>query len=169
MAAKLDIKVAKANFFPSFKIQAGAGFQAFNPVYLLSLKSVLYSLAGDLVTPLINRNAIKATYYNANAKQIQAAYNYERTILNAYIDVVNQLSKLDNYTKSYDTKLQEVNILTQSITISNNLFNSGRADYMEVLLTQREALESTVDLIEIKLKQMNSKVHLYRSLGGGWK
>jgi NodT family efflux transporter outer membrane factor (OMF) lipoprotein len=169
MASKLDIKVAKANFYPSFRIQAGAGFQAFNPAYLIRTESILYSLAGDLVAPLINRNAIKATYYSANAKQIQAVYNYERTILNAYIDVVNQLSKVDNYKKSYDTKLQEVNILTQSITISNSLFNSGRADYMEVLLTQREALESTVEQIEIKLKQMNAKVNIYRALGGGWK
>ena len=40
------------------------------------------------MAPLINRNAIKATYYSANSKQIQAIYNYERTILNAYIEVI---------------------------------------------------------------------------------
>jgi outer membrane protein TolC len=40
---------------------------------------------------------------------------------------------------------------------------------MEVLLTQREALKSTVELIEIKLKQMKAKVNIYRALGGGWK
>jgi NodT family efflux transporter outer membrane factor (OMF) lipoprotein len=169
MAAKLDVKVAKANFYPSFRITAGAGFQAFNPTFLVRPESILYSLAGDLVAPLINRNAIKATYYSANSKQIQAVYNYERSILNAYIDVVNQLSKIDNFRKSYETKLKEVNILNQSITISNSLFNSGRADYIEVLLTQREALESTVELIEIKLKQLNANVNIYRALGGGWK
>lgn len=168
MASKLDVKVAKANFYPSFRIQSGAGFQAFNPAFLVRPESILYSLAGDLVAPLINRNAIKATYYSANAKQVQAVYNYERTILNAYMDVVNQLSKVDNYKRSYETKLMEVNLLTQSITISNSLFNSARADYMEVLLTQREALESTVELIEIKLKQMNGKVNIYKALGGGW-
>jgi outer membrane protein TolC len=57
----------------------------------------------------------------------------------------------------------------QSITISNNLFTSARADYLEVLLTQREALESKMELIEIKLKQLNAKVDIYKSLGGGWK
>jgi outer membrane protein TolC len=40
---------------------------------------------------------------------------------------------------------------------------------MEVLLTQREALESKIELIEIKVKQMNAKVQIYRALGGGWK
>lgn len=167
-AAKLDVKVAKANFYPSIKITAGAGLQAFNPSLLVNPESIIYSLAGDLVAPLINRNAIKATYYSANSKQVQAIYNYERTILNAYIDVANQLSKIDNFAKSYDTKKQEVEILNQSITISNNLFKSARADYMEVLLTQREALESKLELIEIKTKQMNAKIGVYKALGGGW-
>ena len=167
-AAKLDVQVAKANFYPSFSLNAGVGLQAFNPVYLVRPESILYNLAGDLVAPLFNKNAIKATYFNANEKQIQAVYNYERSILNAHIEVVNQLSRMDNFTKSYETKAKEVDILTQSITISNNLFRSARADYIEVLLTQREALESKIDLIEIKLKQFDAKVNIYKALGGGW-
>ncbi|WP_220494758.1 TolC family protein [Lacibacter sediminis] len=167
-AAKLDVQVAKANFYPSFSLTAGVGLQAFNPVYLITPESILYNLAGDLVAPLINKNAIKTTYFNANEKQIQAVYNYERSILNAHIEVVNQLSRMDNFTKSYETKAKEVDILTQSITISNNLFRSARADYIEVLLTQREALESKIDLIEIKLKQLDAKVNIYKALGGGW-
>jgi multidrug efflux system outer membrane protein len=168
MAAKLDVKVAKANFYPSVKITAGVGFQSFSPSFIVNPESMMFSLAGDLVAPLLNRNAIKATYYSSNSKQIQAVYNYERTILNAYIEVANQLSKINNYSKSYETKSKEVDILNQSITISNNLFKSARADYMEVLLTQREALESKIDLIEIKLMQLNAKVNIYRALGGGW-
>lgn len=167
-AAKLDVKVAKANFYPSVKITAGVGFQSFSPSFIVNPESMMFSLAGDLVAPLLNRNAIKATYYSSNSKQIQAVYNYERTILNAYIEVANQLSKINNYSKSYETKSKEVDILNQSITISNNLFKSARADYMEVLLTQREALESKIDLIEIKLMQLNAKVNIYRALGGGW-
>lgn len=167
-AAKLDVQVARANFYPSFSLNAGVGLQAFNPVYLIKPESILYNLAGDLAAPLINKNAIKATYFNANEKQIQAVYNYERSILNAHIEVVNQLSRMDNFTKSYETKAKEVDILTQSITISNNLFRSARADYIEVLLTQREALESKIDLIEIKLKQFDAKVNIYKALGGGW-
>lgn len=167
-AAKLDVKVARSNFYPSLRIEAGAGFQAFNPAHLIKPESMLFNLAGDIVAPLINRNAITAMYRSANARQIQEVYNYERTILNAYIEVVNQLSQVDNYTKSYETKSAEVNLLTNSIAISNSLFSSARADYLEVLLTQREALESKMELIEIKLKQMNAKVNIYKSLGGGW-
>lgn len=169
-AAKLDVKVAKAQFYPSLGISANLGYQAFNPAYLVKMpESLIYSLAGDLMAPLVNRNAIKATYYNANAKQLQAVYNYERTILNAYVEVANQLAKINNLKKSYALLTQQVTALTESIYISNELFKSARADYMEVLLTQRDALESKFELIETKKQQKNAMVNIYQALGGGWK
>jgi outer membrane protein TolC len=121
------------------------------------------------MAPLVNRNAIKSTYYAANARQIQTVYQYERTILNAYLEVANQLSNISNLEKRYDLKAQQVQALTQSVTISNNLFRSARADYMEVLLTQRDALEARFELIETKMQQMHATVQVYQALGGGWK
>jgi NodT family efflux transporter outer membrane factor (OMF) lipoprotein len=169
IASKLDIKSAKANFFPNVRLSAEVGFQAFNPAVWFNPTSLIYSVFGDLMAPLINRNAIVAAYKTSRAKQIQAVYNYEKTILNAYVEVVNQLSGIKNYSQSVDTKTKEVDILVQSIGISDNLFKSARADYMEVLLTQREALDSRMELIEIKKKQLNAEVNVYKALGGGWK
>ena len=121
-----------------------------------------------MVGPLVNRNAIKATYANANAKQIQAVYNYEKTILNAYFEVANQMAKIGNLEQSYSLQEKEVEALTQSTAISNDLFQAARADYMEVLLTQRDALESKFELIETKKQQLNAMVNIYQALGGGW-
>jgi len=167
-AAKLDVKAARANFYPSLRISAGAGYQAFNSSFLMMPASLFYSIGGELLAPLVNRNAIKATYYSANSRQIQDIYNYERTILNAYIEVANQLSNIDNLQKSYDLKSQQVHALTESVDISTRLFKSARADYMEVLLTQRDVLESRFELVETKMQQMNARVNIYRALGGGW-
>ncbi len=168
-AAKLDVKVAKARFYPSLGISAAIGYQAFDPSYLIKTpQSLLYSIAGDLVAPLVNRNAIKATYYTANAKQVQAVFNYERTVLNAYIEVANRLSRISNIRQSYALKTQQVQALIQSVDISNTLFKSAQADYMEVLMTQRDALESRFELIESKKQQMNALVDIYQALGGGW-
>jgi NodT family efflux transporter outer membrane factor (OMF) lipoprotein len=168
-AAKLDVQIARANFYPSLGIDAGVGFEAFKPGLLFSSpESMLYSLAGNLSAPLINRNAIRAFYASANALQIQAIYNYERTVLNAYLEVANQLASINNLQGSYEAKQKEVQALTQSIRISNSLFKSVRADYTEVLFTQRDALEARFDLTETKMQQLNATVNVYRALGGGW-
>lgn len=169
IAAKLDVKAAKASFYPSIRLNAGVAFQAFNPAVWFNPQSILYNFMGDLMAPLLNRNAIQAAYNSANAKQVQAVYNYEESILVGYVDVVNQLSAIKNYDDSYKTKKRETEILTQSVDISSSLFNSARADYMEVLLTQREALQAKMELVEIKAQLLHSKVKLYKALGGGWK
>jgi outer membrane protein, multidrug efflux system len=169
-AAKLDVKIARAEFFPSLGISAGVGFQGFKPSYLFRTpESLLYNLAGDLMAPLINKNAIKAEFNNANARQVQVMYNYERTILNAYLEVSTQLSNISNLEKGYNLKSKQVDALTTSIEISTALFTSARADYLEVLMTQRDALESKLELIETKKQQFNAMVNIYQALGGGWR
>lgn len=168
-AAKLDVKVARAEFYPSLDISAAFGLQAFKTSYLVKLpESLLYNLIGDITAPLINRNAIKAEFASANARQLQALYNYERTVLNAYLEVSNQMANINNLEKSYNLKSQQVAAMNQSISIAGDLFKSARADYFEVLMTQRDALDSKLELIETKKDQLNAFVHVYRDLGGGW-
>lgn len=169
-ASRLDVKAARAEFFPSVRITTGVGFSAFNPAYFTKApESLAYSVAGDLIAPLINRRAIKGRYFAANSRQIQAVYEYERVILNAYIEVINQLASIHNLKQGYDLKAQEVQVLTKSISVANDLFKSAKADYMEVLLTQRDALEARFELIEYRKNQLVTNVSLYRALGGGWK
>ncbi len=86
-ASKLNVNIAKANFYPSIGIKAGVGLEAFKPKFLTSTpESLAYSLIGDIIAPIINRNAIKAEYKTASNKQLQIIYDYEKTILNAFIE-----------------------------------------------------------------------------------
>jgi outer membrane protein, multidrug efflux system len=168
-AADLNIAVAKANFYPSFAIRAGVGFEAFDPDYLLDTPaSLMYAVTGDVVAPLINRNAIIALYQNASAAQIQAAYDYEQTVITAFSEVSTKVAEIENLQQNYQLKTSQVAALTSSVEVANQLFTSARADYLEVLLAQREALEASSELIETRQKQMSAMVNLYRALGGGW-
>ncbi len=168
-ASRLDVKVARAQFYPSFNISAMLGFNAFNPTYLVKFpESLIASLAGDLAGPLINKSAIKAQYLSANARQLQAVYNYERSILNGYIRVANQLSNISNLQKTYGQKVKQVEALLKSVEISDALYKAARADYFEVLMTQRDALEARLDLADIKKGQLSAVVSMYKELGGGW-
>ncbi|MCJ7934887.1 MAG: efflux transporter outer membrane subunit [Chryseobacterium sp.] len=169
-ASKLDVEAARKEFYPSLEISATLGLEAFKPSYLVKMpESIAYNLAGELAGPLINKSAIKANFQTADARQIQALYEYDKTILNAYLDVANMMSKIKNIDQYYQLKSQETKALDQSIDIANQLFRNSRADYLEVLLNQRDALDAKMELIEAKQKQLSTVVDIYKSLGGGWK
>lgn len=169
-AARLDVKSARAAFFPALSIDAGLGYESFNATHLLRTpESLLANLAGHLVAPLLNRKGIEAQYAIANAQQLQAVLHYERTLLQAFTEVANQLAMLGNLERSYGMQARQVATLTQSIDVSNVLFQSARADYMEVLLTRRDALDAQMELIETRNQQMQARVRMYQALGGGWR
>jgi multidrug efflux system outer membrane protein len=169
-ANKFDVKAAKAAFFPNFTITGALGFQAFNPEFLFqSPASLAYSLMGTLVTPLINRNALKAQFNTAKANQLTAMYNYQNTILKAYVEVANTLSNIRNLQKIHSLKEQQSQVLQQSVEASKELYKTARATYLEVLIAQQSALQANLELIEVIKRQRLSTVTVYKALGGGWK
>ena len=169
-AAKLDVQVARAYFKPSLMISALAGYQAFNPGYLLSTpESMILSLLGGLTGPLVNRNGLYAAFYSADARQQQAIFQYERSVINAYTEVANQVSNIRNLQQSYTLRRAQVDALNESSSIANTLFINARADYVEVLLTQRDALDASFDLVDTRRQQLGARVSIYRALGGGWR
>ncbi|NQD72800.1 TolC family protein, partial [Sphingobacterium shayense] len=49
------------------------------------------------------------------------------------------------------------------------LFKAGYATYLEVITAQSNALTSELALVNIRQKQLDAYVTLYRALGGGWR
>lgn len=169
-AAGLDIQVARKNFLPRLDITGGVGYEAYNTKYLyLTPQSLVYGVAGGLVGPLINRNAIRADYLNANAKQLQALYEYQRVILNAFTEVVNEVNGVRNYTNSIAFRREQVQAMVRSVDIANNLFQNARIEYIDVLFAQRDMWQARRDLIDTKQQQMTAMVDTYQALGGGWR
>lgn len=169
-AAKIDIKIARAEFYPSLGITGVLGVQGFKPKYVLpTFSNLAFNLVGNLLAPLINRNAIIAEFNKANANQIASLYDYQKVVLNGYIEVYNEMSNINNLEKYYQLKRKESEILNNSIEISKDLFKSARANYLEVLTVQRDALTAKLELVEARKNQFLSITNIYKALGGGWK
>jgi outer membrane protein, multidrug efflux system len=117
--------------------------------------------------PLINKKAIQAEYMTANAKQLQAVYNYQRVVLNAFTEVVNRISKVQNYTKSIELKRQQLDALEASVDVATKLFNATRVEYIDVLFAQRDLRDARMVLIDTKNEQLSAIVNTYQALGGG--
>lgn len=169
-ATKFDVKAAKAAFFPNFNIKAAFGFQAFKPEFLFTTPaSIAYSVAGTLVAPLINKNALEAQFTTAKANQLTAMYNYQKTILNAYVEVANKLSNIKNLQQINALKKQQSDELKQAVETSKELYKYARATYLEVLIAQQNALQSNLELIDVIKQQRIAAVNVYKVLGGGWR
>jgi len=166
---KFSLSAAKASFYPNLLITSGIGFQAFNLEYLfLSPASLAYNVLGNLTAPLINRNAIAANYNNAKNNQLVAMYNYQKSIINAYTEVVNHLNQIESLQKINTLKSDEVKMLDEAVLISVELFKYGRATYLEVLFSQKNSMQSQLELIQATKRKQISMLNLYKSLGGGW-
>lgn len=166
-AAGLDLKVARAQFYPKLVLTGSIGTEAFNPRYLFQPDALVGNLVGNLAVPLINRAAIKADYMSANAMQLERIYDYQRTVLNAFTEVINRLAKVENYSQSIDIKKQQLQSLEAAVNNAGKLFQQARADYVEVLTAQRDLIEARTVLVETKREQLSAIVNAYQALGGG--
>ena len=129
------------------------------------------NITGGLVGPLVNFRAIQAQYLTANARQLQALYSYQRVILEAVTDVVNRISKVDNYAKSIEIRKQQVTALETAVEDATSLYRNPRAgvpiDYLDVLTAQNALFDAIKDLIDTKGEQLAAVANTYQALGGG--
>ena len=167
-AAGLDVNVARAHFFPRLDLSAAVGYQAFNPKYLfMTPEALAYNAGADLTAPFINKRAIQAEYLSANARQLESLYNYQRVILNAFTEVVNRVSMVENYRRSIEIRKQQLEALEASVSAATRLFQFARLEYIDVLLAQRDLLDARTALIDTKRQQLSAVVNAYQALGGG--
>lgn len=168
-ASRFNVKVARAEFYPQIVLTAGVGLQSFNTKYLFSTpQSLAFSVAGGLVAPLINRSAIRSEFNKATALQNKAMYNYQRAVLNGFVEVTNGLSNIKQLENQNKLRSEQVETLQSAIGIADQLFRSAHADYLEVLTVQREALEMKLEWIDTRNELFRANIRLYESLGGGW-
>lgn len=166
-AAGLDVQVARVNFFPQLVITGGVGLHSLLLNHLFEPQAVLGDIAGGLVAPFVNRRAIRAQYLTANARQLQSIYNYQRVILDAFTQVVNRLTRVENYSRSIEIKKQQLKSLEASVQFADDLFQNARIEYIDVLFAQRDLRDARVVLIDTKMEQLFAIVRAYQALGGG--
>lgn len=168
-ANKFNLAAAKAAFLPNLNISAVLGLKAFNPQFVFQLPtSIGFSTFAELATPIINRNGLKLYFNTARSSTLTALYNYQKNILNGYMEVANEIAHIKNLQEITVLKEEESKVLTNSIDISEELYKSGRANYLEMLLVQQNALQTKLEQISANKQKQISTINIYKALGGGW-
>jgi len=163
--------VAKSNFYPSFKISAGGGFESVSFDNWFNTAAVFSNVVGNLTQPLFNKRKVKTQYEVAKAQQEEATLQFKKALLVAGKEVSDMLYVYQTEKQTYEYRVKELKALKYAVAYSNELLNSayGNTTYLEVLTARDYALNSEINKIDSEFKQLNAVVNLYMSLGGGWK
>ncbi len=167
-AARENVGAARKAFLPSLVISPYIGLNAFTPGLLLKGASGTYGLLGGITTPFLKQGELRAQYTMANAANREAVYQYQQSLLDAYSEVVTNMSAVENFKRSYHLKHQEVTQLQAAVVTARDLYLSGYANYLEVITAQKNVLEAELQLARQQQDIIVAQVQLYRSLGGGW-
>lgn len=166
-AAHSLLKSSEKALLPSFTIGLNTGFESFNlSTFLTSPASFAYNILGGISSPLLNKKNIKADIILNQSNKIKEIYSYHQTLHKAYLEVYNNLIIIDNLEKMLLLKKQESDVLNNSVSIVNELFTTGKASYIEVLLANEKAIEANLELVELKRNKLIQEVYLFKALGG---
>lgn len=131
--------------------------------------ALLGGVAGELTAPIFRNKKLKNQYEVAKIEREKAELNFQRQVMEAVGEVSNTIITVEKQKEQLFLAEERVSNSDLAVKNASLLFKSGYATYLEVITAQSNALKSELDLVELKQKQLNACVALYRSLGGGWR
>jgi NodT family efflux transporter outer membrane factor (OMF) lipoprotein len=167
-SANEQIGIAKAAFYPSLSISAGAGLQTSVLGDLLSWPSRFWS-----VGPQLAQTVFDAGKHRAQVKVTQATYDatvaaYRQTVLTALEQVEDSLAELRILAEEAEIADRAVKAAQQSLEISTIQYRGGLANYLQVITAQTSALQNQRTAVDLLTRRMVASVSLVQALGGGW-
>ena len=168
VAANAQIGVARADFFPQISLTGIGGYQSSALTRVFTGPAGLWALGASAVQPIVEGGRIRNRVKFAEARTQEATFVYQRTVQQAFREVSDSLVA---YRKSEDvrTQLQQLTTAAEdATTLSNMRYRGGATSYLEVLDSETRLFTARLNLAQAQLRELQSLVQIYRSLGGGW-
>ena len=167
VAANAQIGVAKADFFPQISLTAVGGYQS-SALTRLFTGPALWTFGASAVQPIFEGGRIRNRVRFAEARTQEATFVYQRTVQQAFREVSDSLVA---YRKTQEVRAQLQQLTTaaeDATTLANMRYRGGAASYLEVLDSETRFFAAQLSLAQAQLRELQSLVQIYRSLGGGW-
>jgi multidrug efflux system outer membrane protein len=151
-------------------LTAGGGFESLKASNWFNIPGSLFGLAGGtLIQPVLQGRQLKTQFEIAKQQREEAVIRFRQSVLTATIEVTNALVQVSKLKEQEVIAQQRTDTLSAAVSNSQLLFKNDMANYLEVITAQQTALDAQLDLAFIQRAELNARVELYRSLGGGWK
>jgi outer membrane protein, multidrug efflux system len=168
VAANARVGVAKSLMFPSISLTGSGGYQNFKVSDLFRGNGGAYSFGVGLTQPLFNAGALWANYKASKAQREAAILTYQKSVQEAFRDVADSLIGRQKAKEYLAQREYYVVTLRDQLRLANMRYVGGVSSYLEVLDTERQALDAELSYAQAYLGELNSVIYVYKALGGGW-
>lgn len=162
------IGVTQAMRLPSISLTGFLGFASADLSSLFTSESLLNSVAAGVLGPIFEFGANKRRVEIQQKEAEVAANNYINTYLRALGEVESALVSVETYGEEYEARKKQAESASRWLMLSQERYNSGYTDYLEVLIAENAMLDSELQASVTRAQQLSSYIYLYRALGGGW-
>lgn len=165
--ANRAIGIARAAFYPhvSFRMDGGFDDNGFN---LANLANSMWSYGATVTLPVFEGGLRRAQLQQSWSAYRETRDHYRMTILNAFRDVEDGLSRTNRLDGENARLRAAVDAASQTQDITMNLYKGGLAAYLDVLIAQVSTLEARIQQVEVQTRYLQAQVGLIRACGGGW-
>jgi NodT family efflux transporter outer membrane factor (OMF) lipoprotein len=166
--ATAEIGVATAAFFPDITLSGSVSLQALQFSNLNQLAAVTYAIGPEITMPLFEGGKLRGQLRLRKAEQREAAVNYAKTVLTALHQVDDTLTDYDQEQRRLQSLNREVAASQHALTLAQERYRQGLADYLQVLTAQQSVLGAEQTQAQSLAAISTDLVKLYQALGGGW-
>ena len=168
VATTARIGMAKADRFPKLSITGILGVASPHLSRLVANETAFGVLGPSLAGPLLNAQILGFQQEAVEAQARQAVAQYEQSILVAFREVEDALVAVRTAREQREAQVQQVGALRSALHLANLRYKGGLANYLDVLIAQRNLFEAELALTGTHRLHLVSVVQLYKALGGGW-
>ncbi len=167
VAANADVGAAKALFFPTFSLDAAVGGLTHN-ISNIDKRAAVWAVSGGFLQPIFQGWRLFWNYDATIARFDQSLAQYEKAAQNGFREVADALVTIEKLRDVRVEQEAQVGALQDASRLSRLRYDTGLANYIEVLIADQDLFDAELDLARTRGAQLNAVVQLYRALGGGW-
>ena len=123
--------------------------------------------APSISLPLFTGGSNLAQLRYAEAEKKGLIATYEKSIQSAFKDVADALARRETLSEELDAQRQYVAAEQASLDIAMKSYQAGVGDYLSVLTAQRTLWSAKTTLLSLQQTDLNNRITLWQSLGGG--
>ncbi|MGA2187904.1 MAG: efflux transporter outer membrane subunit [Steroidobacteraceae bacterium] len=167
-SANAQVGVAIAAMLPQFTITGAVGGSAAELPWLFRSGGPFWSLIGDVTQPVFAGGALLHTKRAADDALLQAAAQYQSTVLTAYQNVADTLHALLADADSLSAADESVRAAKATVDLTHARMQYGYTDYLTDLAAEMAYQQAVLSLVQAQATRFADTAALYQALGGGW-